>query len=703
MNRVASWLATERSRLASIARLEDVLVGIRPERYIWHRSRYVLLRALLRTGLRIVELALFASAIPFELLSSVFVVRSCLLVTEGLWWGALEPLRNDTRALAGEGRTGQASVLIRQWLLLSVVVGAVGLVLASSWVRFGPSVYRTFSVVDAYLLCCALRWAFDLWTMTYQAGVNGVWRVYRPLWSLTLVDVADVVVLGLAFWWLGVWGLGPALALVGMLRAVVSWRFTRRVYLQLALNLGGRRAWLRAKKTALWPIPRSVRFAFANIVGEVDSLLVLGLLAAPGNPEGALLLAALFHVLTPLQSAASSAPRLFYFDFKRLQAWGSPLLLRRFEAFLERAMWWTPLPIGLATLAILAAFWRGSYGWLALELCCFAVVRSRLAWIHVRAYALADHTFLWRLFCGMLAVAALTPFVAHLEPEVALGLVTGLSAAGLFFVGRSRTTLLPGRSTGLLGASFWVNCLVQTRGPVQLGLARVDRRLTTLGRVERAWRTHLGGAVTARLSHDTLVWFADRTLDPKALTVLASGALRELRLTPLLDGGVASLAHGIASPTWQRHFGFLSEGAPDTPLSGPHAFETLKADLLALHPHLELTPLTAGYGALLNVKARATTALVPQLAGSDRRALTRLFLDAMRGHAKLHTLGAWDVAVFAPGGTPSALLSAPMATRPDRPRWRSELLLRLQRAEIRTSVARALAEQRQNPTAPSAS
>src|SRR5690606_13751640 len=191
----------------------------------------------------------------------------------------------------------------------------------------------------------------------------------------------------------------------------------------LALNVGGRRAWLRAWRTAKWPLRRSVRYAFANIIGEVDALLVLGLIAAPGNPEGALLLAALFHVLTPLQAAASSAPRLFYFDFKRLQSWGSPLLMRRFEAFLERAMWWTPLPIGLATLAILAAFWRGSYGWLALELGCLAVVRSRLAWIHVRAYALGDHKFLWRLLLGMLGVATLTPFAAHLEPELALGLV----------------------------------------------------------------------------------------------------------------------------------------------------------------------------------------------------------------------------------------------------------------------------------------
>src|SRR5690606_33767899 len=99
---------------------------------------------------------------------------------------------------------------------------------------------------------------------------------------------------------------------------------------------------------------------------QVDALLVLGLLSVPG--EGALLLAALFHGVAPLQAAAFAWSRPFYFDFKRLEAWGSPFLLRRFEEFLGRVARLVPLPIGLLTLLLLMALWRGPYALLALGL-----------------------------------------------------------------------------------------------------------------------------------------------------------------------------------------------------------------------------------------------------------------------------------------------------------------------------------------------
>jgi hypothetical protein len=652
--------------------LEDALLSARGERYAFYRLRYVFLRAILRTGMRLFEVALFASSLPFEMLGVVLVLRSGLMLTEGLWWGALEPLRSDIRQLFATGRTGQASLRIRQWLLLAGALGVLGLAASGLWVWLGPSPYRSFSVIDVYILGCAVRWCVDLWSTTYHAGIYGVRRVHRPLWSLVLTDVADVAILGAAFLWIGVWGLGISIALVGLIRGVVAWWFTRRVYRQLKFDLGGLRAWLSGWTKSVWTPRRSVEFALGNVVGEVDALLVVGLIAAPGNPRGTLLLAALFHVLAPLHASASSWPRLFYFDFKRLQAWGSPLLLGRFEAFLERTAWWVPVPIGLVTLGILAAFWRGQYGWLAFELLCLAAVRSRLSLAHVRAYSLADLPFLRRLFFGMVAVAAVGPLVAHLAPQVALGLVVALSAVGLLLVGRSQRPLESRRPVGLVGVSVWLHYLLREVGPLYVGLARIDRRLTTLGRVEYAWRATLNGGVAARLSHDTLVWFAREPAERKQLFADASGALRELHVGASVADGKQALLLGLPSAAWQRHLGNATLTSSDT--SPSVSLATLERALMAVHPKLALLPLTL-----------AST--IPGLTPALRRDLTRIVLEATHGRTGLRRLGTLDVAVLAPGGTPIALLTAPAAERPTTRTWRADLGVLLERAEIVMTLA----------------
>lgn len=676
MKRIGAWLKTERARLEAAPRLSDALLGIHPHRYAAYRLRYTLVRSLLRTGLRIFELALFASILPFEMVGTVLVVRSCMFVTESLWWGALEPLRDEVGNLLTRGRTGQASLRIRQWLVLAVVLGVAAVLGALLFVGFGPSRYRTLSVVDLYLCGSAVRWALDLCSTTYHAGVYGARRVYRPLWSLFLTDVAEVVLLGGAYWWLGGWGIGVSLVLVGGVRAVTSWAFTRRVYRQLRLSLGGPRAWLVAWSKGVWSPRRSWQFALGNVVGEVDSLLVVGLVATPGNPRSTLLLAALFHVLTPLQAAASSWPRPFYFDFKRLQAWGSPLLLQRFESFLDRVMWWVPVPIGLVTLLLLVAFWRGDPGWLAFELLCFAAIRARLSLIHVHAYALGDHRFLRRLLLVMLGAAAVAPVAAFVEAQVALGLVTAVAALGLVFVGRPSFTFGGERPRGVLGASVWVHYLLREAGPVSLGLARIDRRLTTLGRVERAWREALGTAVLARLSHDTIVWFGASAPALEALSATSGGALRMLELGATHDTGALAFKTGLRSPVWQRHFGeAVARLGSATASSDTDCLTELKRSASAIHPGLVLHPL-------------ATATLLPQLAPGSRGELRRTILDAARGRAGFRTIGEFDVAVFAPCGNPVALLAAPTSTRPGRTTWRAEIASLIEHAELADAVDR---------------
>jgi hypothetical protein len=661
------WLSKRRARLERVPRLEDALVGPAPMRYAVYRLKYVFLRAAVRTVFRLLELALFVSAFSFAVLGPVLWIRSVTLVGEGLWWGALEGLRREVRQHGTSGTSPLAT--IRAWLALAGALGLLVVALSVAWVVWGPSRFVGFSAIDTFVLGCAVRWGLDLWVRAYHSGVYGIRRVYRPLWSLLAVDVADVVVFIAAYWWLGSWGFGISLALVGVVRALLSFAFTRRVYRQLKLTVGSPRWWLRSARRHRWPVRHSVNSALGNVVTQLDALLVLGLLLTPGDEEGGLLLAALFHGVAPLQAAAFSWSRLFYFDFKRLESWGSPLLLQRFESFLGRVAWWVPWPLGLMTLALLATLWKGPFWLLSLELLALAAVRARLSLLHVRAYSLSDHRFLAKLFLGLLALLSVTPLLGRLPPQASLGAVVLLAGLGLGLLGKSTLVMAPRSTKSVPGLSVWMRRLSEEEGPVRVGLVRVDRRLVSVGRCLRALSPALTGAVTTRLGKDAFVWFAASTADSQAVDVaqlvtLGAGTVRDVWFAPAAVSGAQALEQGVNSATWTRHVTrFLSRSADEA------------SDLASLSKSLHAVVPGARCVALPG------STVGTDIAGQPAREIRQLILESARGRAGFRRFVTGDVAVLAPGGTPLALIVVPTNTSSSTT-WRADAAELLRRAEI---------------------
>lgn len=649
--RARAFLAHQRARLDRVPTLEDALLGQRPLRYALYRLKYVGARALLRTGFRLFELALFAAALSFEVLGPILVVRSVMLVGEAMWWGALETLRRDVRLLHARDRSPLP--VIRQWLGLASVLATAVLLASGAWVLWGPSPFVGFDVIDLFVLCCGGRWALDLLVRTYHSGAYGIRRVYRPAWSLFAVDVADVVLLVSAYLWVGAWGLGPAFLLGGLFRAVLTRRFVAATYRDLRVAVGRPQLWWRRLRTAQWSPRHTFLSAFGNAVAQLDAFLVLGLLSAPATADGSLLLAALFHGVAPLQAAAFTWSRLFYFDFKRLEGWGSPFLLQRFEAFLARVARWVPLPIAGCMLALLATFWNGPYWLLWLELAALVAVRVRLSLLHVRAYSLSDHAFLGKLFASLLPVVAITPWLGTLPADVSVGAVALLAAVGAFFLDRSRRLPEVGDPTRTTGLARWVAELLAQQGSVSIGLVCVDRRLASPGRVLRALGPALGRARVARLSRDAWVWFAGAEERPERehLIVLGAGTIRELRLADAAPNGKRALFEGVKSHSWHWHLGRHLERARREVLD----VGWLERCLQELDPSVRLIRLNERFDA-------------GQVAHHAVREIRRLVLDAARGRAGWARLGADRVAVVAPGGDPQLLVLmcpevAPSSTR----------------------------------------
>jgi hypothetical protein len=672
MKGVRAWLGERHTRLERLPRLEDALLGANALRYAAYRLRLVMVRALLRTGFRLTELALFTSALSFDVLGPVLLVRSLLFVLEGLWWGALETLRRDVRELHSQSKSPVR--VIRQWMALSCCAAGVAALASIAWVLWGPSPFEGFDVIDVFLLGCATRLALDSLARTYHSGVYGIRRVYRPGWSILLVDIADITFLLASFLWLGAWGLGLSLVAVGVLRTSLAVLFTRRTYVDLRLAIGSLPRWFRSLRGARWSPGHSVASAFGNAVGQIDALLVLGLLIAPLNASGALLLAVLFHGVAPLQAAAFSWSRLFYFDFKRLEVWGSPFLLQRFEAFVGRVSLWVPLPIGLVTLGLLAALWRGPFWFLALGLTALAGVRARLSLLHIRAYSLSDYAFLRKLFLFLLLVVLVTPLLGMLPPDVSVGAVALVAGLGLVLLGKSERLVEARSKTRVLGVSVWLRRLANHSAPVRVGVLRVDRRLTSAGKVMRALQQELAHAWMSQLGADSVAWFAPADdADGAALERLVTagaGTLREIHQADPAPSGKDAVLRGVKSPAWQRHI-----AQPMARSANEHIdVQWLRTALQKVAPAARC----------IELSYRLDGA---PLGGYSMRELRRLVLDAARGRSGFARLGNTDATVLAPGGEPWLLVLVPRDAA-NTLGWRAEAAELLRCANVALTLAK---------------
>jgi hypothetical protein len=673
VNDARTWFAQKQTQLARVPALEDALLGSAPLGYALYRLKYVGIRALLRTLFRLLELALFASTFSFSVLGPILLVRSAMLVGEALWWGALETLRRDVRTMH---RSGQSPVrVIRQWLALACCLAALVLFASVLYIPFGPSPFHGFDVIDVFVLGCGLRWALDLVTRTYHSGVYGVRRVYRPGWSLLLIDVADVVALVSAYLVLGAWGLGLSLALMGVLRACLSYLFVRRTYGELRIAVGGLPSWFRGFRNARWSIRHSLASALGNAVAQVDAFLVLGLLAAPADARGSLMVAALFHGIAPLHTAAFSWSRLFYFDFKRLEGWGSPFLLERFEAFLGRVALWVPVPITLVTWLLLALFWNGSYWLLALELSALAAVRARLSLVHIRAYSLSDHTFLSKLFAGMLVVVLVTPVLGTLPANVSVGAVALLAGLGLLVLGRSRRALAENSLAPIVGLGVWLARLLEQGESVRVGLIAVDRRLSSLGRLVRALEPALVGASLTRLGRDAFVWFAPakQSLNVERLVVLGAGAIRENRIAEPAASGLVALEAGAGGALWQRHVGRYLDRYFDVDVGEAIDADWVRQKLRQIAPTARCIDLSE-------------MRIAAPLEGCPVRPLRRLIATAARARPEFLRVGSAEAAVLAPAGRPTMLVVVPPGPE-NSATWRAEVTSVLRHAEVFMTLA----------------
>ena len=630
--------------------LEESLLTGRSWRYAVYRLRYVMARALLRTMLHLVEVVLFVNIFSTEAIGPILAVRNLALAFGALWWGALERLRAEVRAEALVGHVMAAKCAVDNWLALAMLIALAQQGLGAAWVVFGPSPFSSFSIFDAYVLACCARLGLDTVSRTYHSGIFALKRVYRPWWSLIVVDVLDVAVV-IALWpWVGLWGFSLSMLTVGALRTALSIHFAKRAYATSVLSVRPqRRNLFRGLRAQVWPWSQMLRDGLGNTVAQLDALLIVAMLSGPSDEPGLLLLVAFLHVLSPMLNAAFAWARVFYFDLKRVELWRMPLLQRRLERLLGHVALVIPLPIGLVVALLLVLFWNGRSAELVVSVVAFVAARAWFAVRQVRAFSFGASTYLLRLAL-LVALVCFLVAEAPKEPTLVLALASAGLALAIVVAGAlptGATNEVPWSAQPWLGLPHWIQQVGAWPGEIRVGILRVAGPRGSIARVARAMRQVLGAGAMTRLDARHIVWFESTAwASRRVLARAGAGCLSELYVTPVCPNGMAALQSGVPVAAWQRTVeasrNLLAEQDPtQRSLEAVSRLQTIVRDGF---PQTRLVPLREG--------------ILPSRSGVPREARNAVtaLLGALRGRLEYRPRGTHThYTVLASGADPLAL------------------------------------------------
>lgn len=260
-----------------------------------------------------------------EFLTPLVTARLTLSVSSGVLWAGTEGVRRDVRAALGAGDEGSARSRLRQALRRGVIGAALVFAAGVYYVYASPYRPGYFTVVDAYILASVLRIALSLPVRVMQAGAHAVRRVYRPFASFLIPDIIDGFSIFILWRWFGPWSVPFGMALVGLLKLAITWRYT-------ASTLGRLR--LAGANTAPTPTPTpnyqassrswaaEASWWVAGAAQTAPSWIVLGLWDEMGESEA---MAATLWVLYAMRPLAALLPRLggvFYIDLVRARRMG---------------------------------------------------------------------------------------------------------------------------------------------------------------------------------------------------------------------------------------------------------------------------------------------------------------------------------------------------------------------------------------------
>lgn len=676
MIRVHEWLLRKASRLRKRPNLDEALFFGRQTAYALYRLRFLAIRSALRTIVHVLEVMLFALVVWPEFLPYFLVLRSGMAMFSGLYWGWLEKMREQVRESWRARQMTHVRSTIDRWLKLAGLTVVLQFIAMFAVLRFYPTPFSSFSILDAYIIACFIRLGLDTLSRTYHAGVYAIRRIYRPLSSLIAVELVEVAALLALIPWLGPWSFAPVLLLGGLVRAAFTFYFTARAYRQARIPCFRLKLFIRRALPSLSSLWSAAKWSAANFNLQLDAWLIVALVATDSADRSRLFVATLFHLFRPLIGSVASWARVFYFDFKRLETSSLSFLRERFERFLRRVAWAAALIVSALLLVAAPLVVGADLSWdLVAMLIPFLLLRSRLALVQVAAFSYGLYRHLFRLGLGVTA-GLLLASLPGVDVRVTILLVSAALLATLLWVPKARHSRTTSAQSGrALGFYHWLAELNRVKEPVHVWIGRVNRRLTPCGRAVRELALRLPHARFTRFGRDTILWYESAPNVARdyrtQLLVSAAGVLRDLTSGKIAENGATALQKAIAE---------LDQS--DT-LSRIFSGSFLKAAEL-------VSQFSRNFPDGLMIDARSGAGSMRSIRPSNlyKRAFTRSVLQELRqqtqgGRKTKRVTAPIDISVFCPSGETRLIFAIPLAIAAQQ---RNDWRLLVQNASARTTL-----------------
>ncbi len=552
-------LKRELQRRAYLPRLGAALLGVRPLAYVSYRLRLVALRVLLRTALHLLEIEILSYVFPASGMAPILMLRAAAGLTSTIWWGALEAQREELREPAARRDATRRTAILVRYAQLARLLMLGQLTLVAVWLMRRGSHWSSFDIFDAYAVAIALRMLLDTWVRLRQSSVFALTRIYRASSNLLVVDLWEVLSLFVLWHWVGPLAFSLALGSSALIRSVFTLHYVRRTERRLRLARPSLSSWFLLPPKRVWnqlrslPWKRLLVHGLANLALQVDSLLVISLGSGLGGEEG-YALALLFHAFSPYFGAGFGWSRVFYFDWKQLERFGSELLVRRLSRLLDWVAVLFPLLLGLLVVPIAQLLIPELLDLSLLVLLPFVVARSILALSQMKHLGLGRYRpLLWQTLLLVPGLALLT--FTSAEPLWGLLVVSALCLLAAWAIRSSGQQAAP--TTVILPLESWFASLARSPMAVELAWLQTSssvRRNAVLGALAQAGFGPLHASGKRGIALVASSDGSSEKLGPTRRQILhaCGGTLTTLDVMPISAPAGSLLCTPAALPLWNQ-------------------------------------------------------------------------------------------------------------------------------------------------------
>ncbi|MGI9124936.1 MAG: hypothetical protein ACR2JM_09340, partial [Mycobacterium sp.] len=194
MNDVDRWFERTAHRNSAPVSLYGSLLTGRIFRYLGYRLRYPLVIAVVRFAVHVAEFFILLSSLGGVAAYTVMMLRAGSLFVAGGWWGLLEIMRERVRTFARNGQKDASATEIGRWLVLAVLLAVITTV-AGGIALLMLRQPGTDPIARVYAFLIVLEFAIDLPVRVLHSGIFATRRVYKPIWSMFLPTVLQLVIL----------------------------------------------------------------------------------------------------------------------------------------------------------------------------------------------------------------------------------------------------------------------------------------------------------------------------------------------------------------------------------------------------------------------------------------------------------------------------------------------------------------------------